>query len=151
MENNFVSVWRPGMASIFHNADAQRVAEEIYSIGEGATPEQIYEKAKGKNTELHKCLEWDNRKAADKYRLQQCGNILRCLIIKKKDEPEKPQQPIRVFHYSDVTHTYVPTVKIVRNVDEYQALLEQAMRELRIFKAKYSTLSELKEILDLID
>ena len=40
--------------------------------------------------------------------------------------------------------------RIIKKEDEYQALLARAMMELRAFKAKYSMLEELREILDLI-
>jgi hypothetical protein len=148
---NIVAAWRPDVRTYSSKANAQLVAEEIMSIGESATPEQIYEKAKGEDTELHKCLEWDDKKAADLYRIRQCGDIVRQLIIRKKDEPEQSKEPIRFFYRSDIQGGYTPTVKIIRNVDEYQALLEQAKRELRIFKSKYNCLNELREILDLID
>lgn len=148
---NIVAAWRSDVRTFSGKANAQLVAEEIMSINDSPTPEQIYEKAKGKDTELHKCLEWDDKKAADNYRIQQCGAIVRQLIIRKVDEPEQPKEPIRFFYRSDIQGGYIPTVKIIRNVDEYQALLEQAKRELRIFKAKYNCLNELREILDLID
>lgn len=148
---NVVAEWRPDVHTFSGKANAQLVAEEIMSINDSPTPEQIYEKAKGKDTELHKCLEWDDKKAADNYRIQQCGAIVRQLIIRKVDEPDQPKEPIRFFYRSGIQGGYTPTVKIVQNVDEYQALLEQAKRELRIFKAKYDCLNELREILDLID
>lgn len=43
--------WKfPGL----YSADANKVSDEIFSIGETATPEQILEKAKDPETELHK-------------------------------------------------------------------------------------------------
>ena len=43
------------------------------------------------------------------------------------------------------------TIVMVKDEDEYQKLLEQARRELHVFKQKYSCLSELAEIIALID
>jgi hypothetical protein len=40
---------------------------------------------------------------------------------------------------------------MVRDEDEYRKLLEQAYAELHSFKQKYSCLSELANILELID
>lgn len=148
---NIVAEWYPGMESLHNKADAQRCAEEIMSICDSPTPEQIYEKAKGEETELHKCLEWDDAVAADKYRVQQCGEIVRHLIIKRLDQTEDaPQEKIRFFFHDTTTGGYTPTIRIVREEDKYQALLQQAMSELRAFKQKYACLTELKEILALI-
>lgn len=150
MTGNIVAVWYPGMESIF-KADPQKCAEEIMSIGDGAKAEQIYEKAKDEQTELHKCLEWDDKKAADKYRIDQCRQISRMLIIKRTDVPEdQPQEKIRFLMYDKTSDTYMPTIKIVRNEDKYQMLLQQAYSELRAFKQKYACLTELKEIFALI-
>lgn len=150
MTGNFVAVWYPGMERIF-KGDPQKVAEEIMAIGDSAKPEQIYEKAKDETTELHKCLEWDDTVAADKYRLHQCRKINCSLLIKRDDAPaDEPQEKIRFFYHDDISDGYVPVLKIVKDEDKYQALLQQAYSELRSFKQKYSCLSELKEIFALI-
>ena len=61
--------WLDEFKSLYKGADAQLVADEIMSIGDAATPQQIVEKARDEATELHKCFTWDDRIAAEKYRL----------------------------------------------------------------------------------
>lgn len=79
-----------------YKADAQKVADEI---GEKSiTPQEVLEKARDENSELHKCFEWDNDIAAEKYRLEQArkiiinkGNIRKqagCYVWKFADESE---------------------------------------------------------------
>ena len=135
-----------------YKADAQKVAEEIISIGDEATPAQIVEKAKDENTELHKCFIWDDRIAAEHYRLYQARHIVRLLIIHNTDEPDDPD-PVRFFYKVDREHDtgYKMTTKIVRNDDEYKALLRQAKAELDSFRKKYKTLKELDGVFDAID
>jgi hypothetical protein len=143
-----VATWRPRFSPF--KADAQRVAEEIQQIGNDVTPQQIVDRAKDEASELHKCFEWDNEKAADKYRLYQARQVVCHLVI--KDSVEKPDsQPIRVFHKTDSTEGYKPFTLIVKDPDEYSKLLERARMELRAFKSKYHSLSELEEIMALID
>lgn len=144
-----VETWK--VKGIF-KADPHLVAEEIRSIGEDATPQQIVDFAKGKDTELHKCFEWDNKKAADKYRLYQARQICTNLIIKKQDEDASPDEaPIRVFYKTSASEGYKDSQIIFRDEDEYSQLLKRALAELHAFKLKYSRLSELDEILSLID
>ena len=69
-------VWR---FSDMYKADAEKVSKEIESI-QNATPKNILEFARSENTELHKCFEWDDTKAAEKYRLQQARQIV-CNLI----------------------------------------------------------------------
>ena len=131
-----------------YKADAQTVANELESIK--CTPENIVEYAKDETTELHKCFEWDNSIAGHKYRCIQAQRVVRSLVITREDTGEKT--PIRLLHSEgNRTGEYKPIYMIVRDKDEYQSLLERAMDELRAFKRKYSCLSELEEILELID
>lgn len=129
-------------------ADAQTVAKELESIK--CTPENIVDYAKSEDTELHKCFEWDDSIAGHKYRCIQAQKVVRSLVITREDTGEKT--PIRLLHSEgNRTGEYKPIYVIVRDKDEYQSLLERAMDELRAFKRKYSCLSELEEILELID
>lgn len=144
-----VAKWRAGFDSIFHGADAQKVAEEISAIGESPTAKDIVNAGRDPNSELHKCFEWDDSVAAEKYRIEQARDIVHHLVIEEKDLP-KDRPEIRVFYKPKDSVGYRETKKIVRNEDEYARLLAQAYAELRVFKAKYSMLTELSEILDLI-
>ena len=59
-------------------AEAQKVADEI---GENkVTPQEVLEKARDENSELHKCFEWNDSVAAEKYRLQQARAIIINLV-----------------------------------------------------------------------
>lgn len=143
-----VATWRPGFG--LFKADAQKVAEEIMSLGDDVKPEQIVERAKDVGSELHKCFEWDNEKAAEKFRLSQARQIIHHLVI--KDSVDKPDSaPIRLMHKTDDAEGYKPFSLIMKDPDEYSKLLNRAMAELRAFKAKYHSLSELDAIMALID
>ena len=134
----------------FKGVDANKVGDEIDSIGEEVTPEQIVEKARDENTELHKCFEWDVRIASEKYRVIQARTVVRMLVI-KEEEPVTERPPIRVYYKTHSTEGYKPIKIIMQKKDEYEAMLERAWAELRAFKAKYSMLAELEEIFNLID
>jgi len=130
----------------FFKADAQKVYEEI---GENKiTPEQVLEKAKDENTELHKCFDWNDTSAANKYRLHQARQIIQSFVIVR----EKEEQPkIRAFQITTETAVYQPTRIVLQQPDEYKALLERAKEELKAFRLKYKHLQELSEIFAEID
>lgn len=135
--------WR--IEGIF-KANAQKVANEIG--GQKITPSEILEKAKDKNSELHKCFEWDDTIAAEKYRLQQASTILRMLVYKPKEEGETP---VRVFQITSEKSHYQPTKQFLVQEDEYQALLKRALNELEAFKKRYHTLTELQSVFEAIE
>lgn len=127
-------------------ADAQKVYEEI---GEAAvTPREVLEKAKDKKSELHKCFEWNDTVAANKFRLDQAARIIRNLVIIPKSEELMPE---RVFQISTDMTVYKPVREILRNEEEYQALLARATAELRNIKNRYNSIVELEEVFEAID
>lgn len=130
-------------------ADAQKVSEEIAEIGETVEPSEIVEKARNESTELHKCFEWRDDIAAEKYRLHQARVMLGNLVFKYKDEQVK-QEPVRLMYKTAENEGYKSINLIMQKPDEYKALLDRAYSELRAFKNKFKMLQELKAIFDLI-
>ena len=132
-------------------ADPNAVAEEIYEIGEEVTPGQVLDKARAEDTELHKCFDWNDETAAEKWRLQTARQVINHLVIKMPEQKEDEQSPRVFYKVSQETGSgYQRTEYVVKNINAYQELLNQAMRELRAFKEKYKMLTELEEILSLI-
>lgn len=129
-----------------YKADAQKVADEIGN--DKITPQEMIEKARNEKSELHKCFEWNDTIAAEKYRLQQARNVLAMLVFKPKTEEE---QQVRIFSLTTEKSVYQPTKQFLVQSDEYQDLLKRALAELETFKRKYSTLNELEEVFKAIE
>lgn len=154
MKVNFVASWRPD-SDKFYNADAQKVAEEIFNIGENPQAEDIVNMARDESTETHKLIEWNDSVAADKYRLSQARHIMRDLHIVKigLNEEKKEEQlkvPVRMFYHLNGESGYRSSPSIFRDESLHQKLLMTAMAELHAFSKKYATLSELKPLFEVI-
>ena len=130
-----------------YKADAQKVADEI---GEKSfKPEDLVEYARNhKDSELHKCFEWNDSIAAEKYRVQQARGILLNLVFEECDDKLKSQ---RVYHLTSETKTYAPLTQILQKDDEYLKLLSRAKAELEMFKRKYHSLKELHPVFEAIE
>lgn len=131
-------------------ADAQKCAEEIRTLGDEIRAEQVLELARDENTELHKCFEWDDSIAAEKYRYVQAQRVIKMLVIKEEEKPDD-RPPVRMFYKTVSNEGYKPTELIIKKQDEYDALLKRAYAELLSFKNKYSMLSELQDVFEAID
>ena len=127
-------------------ADANKCYAEILEL-ERITPEKVLERAKDENSELHKCFEWNNDVAAEKYRTIQAGNVIRMLYIEPKSEDAPP---VRVLSRT-IDTVYQPTRTFLTNATEYEDLLKRALSELESFRKKYETLSELEQVFEQID
>ena len=130
-----------------YKADAEKVSKEIESI-QNATPSSILEFARNENSELHKCFEWNDSVAAEKYRLQQARAIIVNLVYSPKTEEE---QPVRCFQITTERCTYQPTKQFLVQENEYQSLLARAKAELESFKRKYATLTELESVFEAME
>ena len=143
MENTVIT-WR--FEGLF-KADATKVYEEIGGNLD-ITPEEVLEKARNENTELHKCFEWDNDTAAEKYRVLQARQVIKMLVYTPVQKSKENDIPISVFSLTDEKNVYKPIKMILKNPDEYQKLLNRAYNDLLSMEKRYSTIKELKPIFD---
>ena len=151
--------WEKGFEGFFHNKDPKKVAEEIYSISgseEEPTKAQIVEKARDETSELHDLFEWNDSVAAEKWREDQAGHILRTLKVTfvKNDAPQEKREPIpvRLFYGNpQKKEGFVSIVRIMGNEELYAQLLERAKAELQSLRKKYAMLQELAPVFEMID
>lgn len=130
--------------------NARQVYEEIQTLGDSYTPDDIVNLAKNPQTELHKCFEWDDTIAAEKWR-KHTARLICCslqVVVEKKG-----QEPVtyRLIQNDRSEQAYKPVTMTVRNDDEYGRLLKQAKLELAAFKQRYKKIVELETVIDEID
>ena len=107
------------------------------------TPEILVNEAKNSRSPIHGCFTWNNKKAAHKCRLLEARYLLRNVIVEYEDEDEL--KTVRAFISVGNTE-YKPIKSIMSNEDLYNQMLEDAYKDLKEMKDKYSMLKELKFI-----
>lgn len=123
--------------------DAQTAGNELQRIYERdgvIDPETVVAESQTPSAPLHSCFEWDDEKAAHKYRITQAQNIIRAIVV--VDEAKQPET--RAF--VNVQREYHPVSVVVRNPEKREILLQNALNELRWFERKYNTLQELSTV-----
>lgn len=136
---------------------AQVVGEEIERLekkNEGILlPSAIVRAAKPVKSKLHECFEWNNRKAADKYRENQARELLRKIVIvyESKGKEEQIRAFVRIQN-EDESH-YCCTARIIDDEELQENVLEQILAELVAIKKKYAQFKSpaLQKIWDAID
>lgn len=131
----------------FYKIDAQKAYEEIHTLEE-ITAENVVNLARGENSYIHNEFEWNDAIAGENWRKKQAQLMIQSFVIKVE---EKDKHPIRAFQISTEKHVYQPVQFFVEHKDEYQALLERAIRELQGFKHRYKTIVELEDVIKAID
>lgn len=137
--------WKvPGIMPV----DAQTAGNELQRIYERdgvIEPETVVAESQTPSALLHSCFEWDDEKAAHKYRITQAQNIIRAIVV--VDEAKQPET--RAF--VNVQREYHPLSVVVRNPEKRDVLLQNALNELRWFERKYNTLHELSNVFAAIE
>lgn len=84
-------------------ANAQEVGEELEALQGSLTPERIVDEARNDSLELHKCFEWDDEEAAEKYRITQARDVLRFISVVTTVKAEgKESETVVVRAYENV-------------------------------------------------
>lgn len=149
-------VWR-GRSYPVDAETAWDVFQKIDRENGQLTPKLVLENSRPEGATLHKCFEWNDSVAAEKYRLKQAhgmiSNIM-CVPIKIAEPEEKPRPIIRAWHNvsgQKCDGIYRP-IEIVCNSEEMKKqVLKNAMQDLRDFERKYAALTELSEFFQVID
>ncbi len=82
------------------SADPQKVGEELEALGDTLEPSVVVETARDPSKELHKCFEWDDGEAANRYRYSQAEFLLRNISVRVQvKESEQREIVVRAFEH----------------------------------------------------
>ena len=102
---------------------------------------------------LHPVFEWDDRKAAECYRVVQAGSLIRNVTVKIEEVPR--MEPVRAFvNVAPVGKrkgVFVSIKSAMTDEDGRETVVARAMAELERVKEKYKDLQELAGIFAEID
>lgn len=136
-----VFVWKLG-ARI--KADAAKVGTELETI-DIKKPVMVLEYARRhKKSELHKCFEWDDGRAAEQYRVIQAGHIIRSIAIKRETETENGGKKITVVRAyenikdddSEEGRIYVPVELALSNPEMQEQVIRNIKRGIEELREK---------------
>ena len=127
----------------------ERLEAEYGSV----TRENFLEAARDETSPTHSLFEWDDAKAAEKYRVDQSGRILGNLRITVTDDNNEEIQVHAVYNVKSTNEKaqYRSFNVVMCDPDMKSEVLKRAITELNIFRRKYETLEELVEVFHAID
>lgn len=108
-----------------NKADPQKVGEELEGI-ERRDARSVVEAARDETKELHKCFEWRDGIAAEKYREEQARFVLRMIVVRIDDYTDPQAEPIRVRAFESVNiedggdddgMVYIPIKQVLETPD----------------------------------
>ena len=125
---------------------AGEICEGLESKGE-LNAQNLVDISRPEDAPLHSAFEWDDSVAAEEWRKQQARCIINSIVVVTESHP-----PMRAYYSVAVKDSnYYSLQTVIKQPDKYEALLKQAKRDLQIFRQKYNQLSELSNIMRMID
>lgn len=153
--------------------DAQAVGERLEAIRQSRqllTPSVVLDDASSPGSPLHAFFEWDDTVAANRYRVDQAGHLIRSIQVTFFDVEQAPSRqveisgvesrqnsaanPVRAFVSirSDAgDQSYVSTMQAMSDPTMRTQVIKQAHDELAAVGRKYRELSELSQVFQAIE
>lgn len=139
-------LWQRGSRFKVDPNIAGQMCEELAETV-GLTAETLLNANRPEDAPLHGEFEWDDSIAAEEYRKSQARCIIRCLALVPETEETVP---VRAF-FNIAASDYEPTEMVLRVPEKKELLLDQALKELRAFRAKYAALVQLAGVIKEVD
>lgn len=139
--------------------DAQIAGERLEQIrgahGGTIAPADVVKDARSKDSPLHPCFEWSDKRAAGMYREDQARQLIRSVQVVNCDDSGEQTREIAyvsvALPYSKAGGCYMATREAVANPDTREIVLSSAVSALKGWKARYGHLNELASVVEAID
>lgn len=129
-------------------ANLREQLEEVRDATGTLTPRGVVEAARPEDAPLHGRFNWDDQEAAELYRIDQARELIRSVKVQYVDSKGAPATVrgfVSVMRPDSMTREYRPVEDVAEDPFSRKLLLQEADREWRAFKQKYSHLSEFME------
>ena len=140
----------------YEKVSAQEAGEELARIEcehGGLTPELVVDASRAESAPLHPVFEWNDKKAAERYRIVQAGSLIRNVTVKIEEVPR--MEPVRAFvNVAPVGKrkgVFVSIKNAMDDADSRETVIARALAELEKVKEKYASLHELADVFAEID
>ena len=147
-------VYKYSWNGIQRKVSAEEVARHLALIEERdgeVTREAFLESARPEESELHCLFEWDDSKAAEKYRLIQAQTII-CSVHVEVVADEREPVTVRAFvQDKETSHGYVRVQSAFSEQDKAERIIAEARRDAEWFKHKYESFVQLAEVIKALD
>lgn len=109
------------------------------------TAEAVLQVAKKRDSLLHKYFEWDDKKAANQYRLKQARGLIRAIVIVQDNGQEIPAYH-NVRLEADNSYSYMGLDQCLNTPQLWNQVLQTAVNEATYWAERYKSYKELEPI-----
>ena len=123
--------------------------EKVQKIHGSLTAQNVLNVAQKKTSPLHKLFEWDNSKAAEKYRMHQARVLINNVEIKYISDGEERHVPAYEIVKTDGGQQYKHIESLTH--DEIEYVRQQTINSLNILKVKLKVYNQFEKVVKHLD
>lgn len=112
-------------------------------------PKDLLEKARPKNSPLHPYFDWDDKKAAENYRIWQAQHLIASVRVEISGQEADAYWNASVVVQDMKLQGYFSTQKVLNDDELYQQILANAVREISYWQRKYKEIEALKDVVNM--
>lgn len=137
--------------------------EDLYERDQALSAGAVVREARPKSSALHDHFEWNNRVAAEAYRLRQAGDLIRAIVTVTVDEATQQERQIRALVSVSAddttgaseeeapdehapTRVYIKTSALADRPDLAHEVMRDIARDIATFTRKYEHIQELSAV-----
>jgi len=154
---NTAQIYKAKVASPYSDEDAQIIGESLDELKDKFAgelrPQHIVESAKWTRSPLHNYFDWDNESAAEKHRIDQARQMVRSifLVVETPEGPRETRAFVSVTSNIEDGKRYVDVATALTTKDYRSQIIDEALRAVKTWRAKYRDYKELTPIFKAID
>lgn len=130
-------------------ADPQKIGTALAQISEQQkgrlTPPAVVEAARNNRHPLHKFFEWDDKIAAESFRLEQARTLIRSVAIVGEGDADPAPAFLSIADKGGTSYRSLGDV--LDSADLQNSVLAAAERDLAAFERRYRSLSDICQII----
>jgi hypothetical protein len=131
-------------------ANPQKIGEALTKIsainGGHLVPAAVVDAARDAKSVLHKHFEWNDKTAAEKFRLDQARSLIRSIHVESADtESGVARAFLSIREKSGVSYRTIEDV--LSSADLQQRIVAQAERDLISFETRYKNLTDICDLI----
>ena len=115
--------------------------------GGDLTPEMVVTDAENEDSPLHRCFDWDDKKAGDKWRLHQARQLIGSIVV---DIVVKDTEQVRAFvniNYPDSKERhYVNIVDAASDEHKMKLIIADARKQMKSWAQRFKIYQQLREV-----
>lgn len=144
IQQNTKHAWKGGVVFKTPAEEAFLVMDKLAKEN-NLSAQALVDVSRPEDAVLHQDFEWRDPVAAEEYRKGTARNMINSIVVVHEEKPQ--QEPVRAFfHITPAQPNYEPVEVIMQDVNKTDLLMQQAMKELLAFRAKYNGLKEFQKL-----